>query len=273
MRRYFLIMFLLVFAASPLKVKGTTLLYSNAFDTLDNLIVDTGTPNGSVSIESGQLKLRGEIFNFRGAYVSIDHTQFSAPYTGKLVDLPDTISWSFNLSNMDEPGGGVNNGFEVHLVSSNVNPDASNQFSYFFHGGIFVGDRMTLRRGTHTNSPFGNDSKILIDIPSGQGLSPLPERGSFRIDYTPSSGLWKIHAEYGETYVDPRNVTNLLGTATDNRYINEFMPYFTLSGVNGGAVYVDNLTVEIIPEPTTAALLVSGIFCFILKRKHKKSKP
>ena len=263
MKRNLLIIVLLIILF-PLNVKGASILYSNSFDTLDGLNVNTGE-GGSVSIDSGQLKLSGARSTYMGAYASIAESSFADPYTGRLADLPGKISWSFNLSNMDSPG--ANNGFRIHLVSDQRNPDSSSQFSYKFSGGKKVGDRMQLLRSTHTGSPYGNGGETLIDIPSEDGLGPLPEMGSFRIEFTPSTGLWRLYGTYGNSYVDPRSVTNLLGSAHDDTYINDYMPYFIIDSENDGALYFDNLTVEVIPEPATLSLLALGAFLAGRKRK------
>lgn len=238
---------LVLFALLSINSYGMV-VYSNAFDTvnsLNGLIVNPGD-GGEVTIESGQLKLVGAVFTYKGAYVSIHSSLFASPYTGILSDISGKVMWSFNLSNMDDPSGGKNNSFEVSFVNSLSNPYDSHQYSYEIDGGGFVRDRMVLYRASHTWSPYGNDSKILIDVPSDQGLAPLPMKGSFRIECTPSTGLWEFYAEYGGSYVDPRGVNTLIGYAYDNKYANDQMPYLTLFGGNSGAVYIDNLTVEIV---------------------------
>ncbi|MBN1806083.1 MAG: hypothetical protein JW837_12610 [Sedimentisphaerales bacterium] len=260
--------------ALKLNVHGE-ILYSNNFDTpgsLNGLVVSNGS-GGNVSIEGGQLKLVGGLATYHGAYVSIPVSLFSEAYTGKLSDITQTISWSFNLSNIN---GSLNNGFEIHLINDNSNPYNNDQYSYFIRGGILVGNRMEFWRGTHTYSPYGNDSEVLIDIPSENGLAPLPEKGSFRIDYTPSTSKWELYSKYGSSYTDPRQANNLLGYAYDNIYANDYMPYFTLEGLNGGAVYIDNLTIEYIPEPAMFGLMVMGWIGLARKRsnnlKFKSSK-
>ena len=259
---------MLVLSLHPSTLRGSIQVYANTFDSLSNVIADPGTPDGSVSIESGQLKLVGKRFHYKGAFVSIPNSQFNNPYTGRLVDLPGKISWAFNLSNMNAPGGGVNNEFGVHLVSNKPNPNDSDQYSYVLSGGGYVGDRMTLLRATHTLSPYGNNSKTLIDIPSEEGLSPLPEKGSFRIEFTPALGIWEVYAFYGDHYVDPMGVTQRLGTAFDSTYVNDYLPYFTIEGENDGAVFFDNLIITVIPEPTTLSLLLVGTLGLMRRRRR-----
>ena len=247
----------LLVALFGINAANSETVYSNHFDSLDGIFTSTGTFGGSVSLESGQLKLSGVEFNFRGAYASIEHTLYSLPYTGTLGDIQGTISWSFNLSNMDASEGGINNDFEVHLVSSNLSPDDSTQYSYALMGGGFVGNRMMLARTTHTNSPYGNEFAILVEVPSAEGLEPLPEKGSFRIDFTPSTGHWDLYAEYGADYVDPKSLSNLLGSAIDDTYIYDYLPYFTVESSNSGALFFDNLSVEITPiQPPVTTVFI-----------------
>lgn len=256
-----LLIILLLFISFPLCVKGATTVYSNNFDTLNGIYTNNGS-GGGVSIESGQLKLTGT-YSYRGPFITLPTYSFGAPYAVRLVDVPGKISWSFNVSNMDSQG--LNNSFKINLVCNKVCPYDSDQFSYRFMGGGMVGDRMQLLRSTSSESPYGNNYAVLVDVPSSNGLSPLPEKGSFRIEFTPSTGLWNLYGQYGNSYTDPTRVTNLLGSAHDNTYINEYMNYFSLECENYGATYFDNLTITVVPEPATLLLLGFGVV--MLRRK------
>jgi hypothetical protein len=197
MKKIMTLVFSLVFLGNVHTVLAVV-VYSNNFDTLDSLddliVHDAPSAGCSVSIESGQLKLVGAKFSFEDAYVSIHSDHFKSPYTSRLADLPGKIIWSFNLSNMDEPGGGVNNGFEVHFttIESNPHPNPIGDSSgYALMGGGLMSNNMVLRR---TNFYYPSE-KNLINIQNG--LPPLPMKGSFRVEFTPATGSWELYAHFG----------------------------------------------------------------------------
>jgi hypothetical protein len=64
--------------------------------------------------------------------------------------------------------------------------------------------------------------------------------------------------------IDP-SIISEKWSAFDTTYINDVMPYFSLLGDNGGAVFVDNLKIEVIPEP--ASLLLLGLGGLLIRRK------
>ncbi len=91
------------------------------------------------------------------------------------------------------------------------------------------------------------------------GLGVLPQKGSFRITFDPSSSTWAVYGTWSTEYVNPATVTSLLGTESDGFYAYSPMPYFGIGGQTSGAEYFDNLRVAVIPEPAASAGLAGVI--------------
>ncbi len=71
MRSIVVCVFLLALTVANASYGGIVQIYSNQFNSLDGLTTNPGMPEGSVSLQDGQLKLAGKIFDYHGAYASI----------------------------------------------------------------------------------------------------------------------------------------------------------------------------------------------------------
>jgi hypothetical protein len=188
------------------------------------------------------------------------------PYSTILKDNPGTVTWAFNVSNQD---GESNNGFFFCLGSDSADPMNYLSSTYVFQGGEFVGNAMEF---DGVGSAFPSFS--LLQIPSANGLGPLPSMGSFRITYDPSSDLWSLYGEVGSAYLDPTTVTTLLGSFVDNTYTDVPLQYMAFGGENTGSDYFDNISVSVAPEPTVNVLVIFGIAVgTALESKWKKTSP
>ena len=236
-------------------------VYINTFDNGESLedftIHRKFDPSETISTESGQLRIetvgRGQVS------LSLDTYSFEDTYNSTLSQNSGIVSWSFNISNEDYD---FNNYFCFTLVNTNQDPYDISGDGYCFKGGGLVGDRMGLWRFDYG---IGGGQEALIDITDGLGV--LPEKGSFKITYNPANDLWSLFAEIGSDYVDPEQVTNFLGSAVDGTYTSINTPYLSLTSGTTGNTYFDNITVSVIPEPTTLSLLALGAF---LARRRRK---
>lgn len=231
-------------------------VYFNNFDSgsasLNGLSIVGATSSSSVSVDSGQLRidpLGGETYT----YVVANTASFAAPYSSILKDNPGTITWAFNVSNQDG-GPNLNNGFFFSLASDSTDPLVYTSSSYLFSGGIFVGNAMEF-------DGVGNEfpSYYLLQIPSADGLGPLPSKGSFRITYDPSTDLWSVYGKVGPDYVDPTTVTTLLGSFVESTYTSISLPYMVFGGENAGSDFFDNVSVTVVPEPSTIVLMALSL--------------
>ena len=242
----------MVLLGGILTAPGTT-VYSNNFDSgaasLGGLAIVDETGSSSVGVDSGQLRI--DSVGARSTYVVANTTSFAAPYSSTLKNNPGTVTWAFNVSNQD---GSLNNGFFFSVASSSINPLVYTSSSYLLFGGVFVGNRMEFN-GVGSGFP----SILLFEIPSADGLGPLPSKGSFRITYEPSTDLWSVFGEVGSDYVDPTTVTRLLGSVVDSTYTSVPLPFVAWGGQDTGSDFFDNVSVTVVPEPAAIALVVLGI--------------
>ncbi len=225
-------------------------VYLNRFDSgaasLDGLtIVDQslGQPRSSVGVNAGQLQIAPA--GSWNTFVVANTASFTAPYSPILKNNPGTVTWAFNVSNRDSESY-LNNGFFFCLGSDSMDPNRYTSSSYLLFGGCFMGNRMEFN-GVGTAFP----SVVLFEIPSAEGLGPLPSKGSFRITYEPLTDLWSVFGEVGSDYVDPTTVTRLLGSVVDSTYTEVPLSYMAFGGQNCGSDSFDNVSVCVVPEPST----------------------
>lgn len=257
-------------AASPLMASS---VYQNSFDnpgSLDDFTIYgeefvSYTPPAlhAVSIDDGQLRIDTDYLRPNGptaypvllgmAQLSVNtSTTFGSGYNAILSQNNGLVSWSFNLSNQD---GTYNNSFSCILASTKANSYSSEggfAQGYALNGGGMVGNRLALRRFDYG---MGGGGEMLIDIT--EGLGPLPDKGSFRITFDPSTSEWSLYGETGPHYTDPTQVDSLLGSAVDNTYTHTETGYFGLVGRTTGTNYFDNVSVDVVPEPASILIITA----------------
>ena len=239
-------------------------VYFNDFEgpaSLSGLsIVDYSLPpdSASVGVQSGQLRLDA---SYDRTYIVANASSFAAPYCTILKNNPGTVTWAFNVSNMD---GTQNNSF-FFCPASDTKGAWGYYSSYLLWGGGFVGNALEFYRTTWYTPP-----PLLLQIPSSDGLGTLPSKGSFRITYEPSSDLWSFFGYVGPEYVDPTTVTTLLGSVVDSSFTSMSLPYMEWGGSNIGSDFFDNISVNVVPEPAAASL---GLLAMAISAASRLWKP
>ncbi len=254
--------FCLLIAMGGILNSRASTVYVNTFDSRASLNGLT-IVGQSIALDTGQLRI--DPVGAQNTYVVANTTSFAAPYSPILKNNPGTVTWAFNVSNQDAASY-LNTGFFFCVGSDSMDPTVYTSFSYLLCGGAFVGNRMEFNGG---GPAF--PSELLFEIPSAEGLGPLPSKGSFRITYEPSTDLWSVFGDVGSDYVDPTTVTHLLGSVVDSTYTGVPLSYMAFGGQNSGSDFFDNISVSVVPEPSTISLVVLAAATGFVSRFRKRS--
>lgn len=230
-------------SASPYSRSGIldALVYHNDFENgsafLDDFTVGSlGT--GSVSVVNGELQLNAGTSlgtSSHRSWVTTPATKLISQFNPKLSLNEGVLTWAWNQRNQD---GAYNNAFSFGLTSL---PDyyATSNFGYYLAGGGFVGNRMLFTRFANYQSSYGPITDYLVDI--SDGLSPGSE-GAFRITFDPTTGLWNVYFEQGNTPPDPMTISNLIGSFTNEQFTSVNLPHLSFISTTTGHTWIDNFT-------------------------------
>lgn len=261
-----------------------TMVYENHFDSSADLTDFTvfgesftgytPPPLHQISVQNGELIIDTQSLSPNGAGTAptlfgraslmVGAGQFDPLFKTTLSNNPGLVTWGFNVANQD---GAFNNGFEITLASTMADPFLIAADGYALKGGGSVGNRLYL---TRFDFGLGGGQQLLIDL--AQGLAPLPQHGSFRVTFDPKTGRWSLYGEFDEDFVDPLTVTSLLGTAIDSTYTKVPTPYMGIGGGTTGRDIFDNLSVQVVPEPS-AALFVIGAGSICVTSRFRRRTP
>jgi hypothetical protein len=230
---------------------------------------DLPPPLHSVSVQNGQAQIASSAYwpngsnnppvLFGNALLMRGNADFGSGFSSVLSQNNGVIEWAFNVANQD---GSFNNAFHFVLGSTIADALSTGAQGYELTGGGLVGNTMVLSSFYEgANGP----QTTLIDV--ANGLGTMPQMGSFMISFNPATDVWKLFGTIGGAFVDPTQVSSLLGASTDSTYVNTPLPYFGFGGGTTGLDVYDNVSISIVPEPSAISLIFAPVACFILYRR------
>ena len=272
---------ILLLALNCAPIAHSQILFRDQFDTAasisqyniigEQFVRYTTPPLHEVSVESGFLKIETSVnfpngINsppalFGSAVLMRQNGDFGFGFASTLSNNAQLLSWSFNVANED---GTFNNGFDFILGSTHIDPTAIAAKGYQFSGGGMLGNRMVVSR---YNSGTGGGKNFIIDITNG--LAPLPQMGSIQITFDPTDSEWRLYGLYGASFQEPTHVNSLLGVGFDSMHGSQPLPYWGFGGKGTGVNYFDNVTISLIPEPSSSTILAGFLTLITLARRRK----
>jgi hypothetical protein len=224
----------------------TEILYHNDFDSgsdsLDDFELTEDGP-AFISVQGGELKISTGLDSSGSGIASIHLPSVSPGSESILSNNPAIFRISFTVSNLDSSVcGACNNMFYVGIYNTK-NINGNERYGYRLNGGGYVGDRMIFIRDASFDSPYGNVYEELIDI--NDGLPNFPMRGSFRLEFDPTSNTWALYFQRTPSDTEPTEIIDIVGSAVDGEFAEISLPYISFGTDTGDSAYFDNITIDL----------------------------
>lgn len=217
--------------------------------------------------------------------LGIPTSSFASPYpvSAKFSDAPGKITWNVNMqSNVLAPNGigAAAAGMGLALGATNSSFGAIGNNGYILYIGN-TGTPDPIHLAEFTGNGAGS---TLVDVMT-VSTAPFTNVGasanyfSFRVELDPSTNTWELFGrdDGASAFADPEVNTGYvsLGTGVNSTYTSTALPVYGLVGAwkdAGGFVSrYDNLTVGVVPEPSSMALIGLGLAAFAgYARQHNQ---
>ena len=220
---------------------------SNTGNNLGNDATLVSVQNGTLEFSSDWDGSSGTASTFRTTDLSTD------PITSGIVQVSWTVT-SASFVNTEAVGGAGRVGFELRDTDPSNNNFATVKLNYLGASNEFALD-------------YGDGQAV---IASGTSLSDLNVRYVADLDNAGNAGSYRVYYSFG---AGPETALITDGILDAGVQIDDFrtVQQVTNGGTDwraGDTVYIDNLRVESIPEPSSTALIGLAGLGFILRRRR-----
>lgn len=203
-------------------------------------------------------------------FASVATSGFSAPWNSSLSSNPGLVTWNFNMRQIrTDPAGFSTGNYGVAFIlgaTSATAASAGNGYAVVLGNGL-AGDPDPVRLVAYTGgiATLGTGTTGIITAPS-----PLSDVGveymSLRVTYNPATNGWELFGRNdGSTaFADPTSGTlTSLGTATNSTHTSVSLTsmggYWQGSTAANQTAFFDNVSVAVVPEPSSVTLAGLGV--------------
>lgn len=269
---------------------GAATIFSDDFHRSDNDSLGV-TPVGgfvwselepaatAIRLNSGQMRLGGTDGNRRMATVDLSS---ATGYTPWLSQNAGPVTWSFNMS-----GGAYNDGLDdlergtaFLLAGSQASLTEGNGYAVVY-GDSADASFIQLRLVKYTGG-LDADVNLTTLITTGSIYTESSgHRLGVQVTYEPAANGWFLYvtetAWSNPSWPDPATAVQV-GSATDGTYTLQDLAYtgvFAQPEYDSISAYADNITLTVVPEPQSAALVSAlALAGYVLwRRKPTSSQP
>jgi hypothetical protein len=251
--------------------QGTTYTTSGNIGTSDWTVARSGADWGALindgimtlnNTASAETRVNGWVY----AYQTLADTgDFSTIFSNS----GDTMVWTFNMRQIRPNPAGFNlGGYGAAYVLGATSTDVFNSGNGYavVLGNTTSPDPLRLVSFTGGLTTLGTAATGLI-VASSPLDNPTNNYMSIQVTYDPSSNLWEMlgRDDGSSSFSDPKTGTlTSLGTVTDDTYTGVSLTssgaYWQGSTAANQTAFFDNASLEVVPEPSTYALLaLSGL--------------
>jgi hypothetical protein len=201
--------------------------------------------------------------SFANQFTSADTTytvQTVAPTTFTLTNIGDWVSYDFDV-NVDYIGGNDSEGFSFRLWNatfSQIDTGAPRILRNLTQWRLYNG-LVSINGGSAYVGGWNFDEwhhlrfKTVLDGTSGPGATPYFGRTFWYVDdVLLNTETWTNRNFNQVREIDTVDIRSVIGTVT------------------GARMYVDNMVIEVIPEPSALALLAAGGWILVRRRRSRR---
>ncbi|MDX6767328.1 MAG: PEP-CTERM sorting domain-containing protein [Candidatus Methylacidiphilales bacterium] len=251
-----------------LSAQAQVVFSDNMGGTFSTNWTSQSTVTGTASFSSGVLLVdNAGVSGQTWAYTST--STYSSPYNTTLTNNSNNVQWAINMRTLTTDPSSTNRmAFVLAADSSN--------FSTASGYAVRVGGN------SPSTDPFeliyftGGVNGTTTAIASGASFT-ANQYGNLRVVFNPLTDAWSLFGSTGSSWSDPLLETTQLGATTvNNTGVGATLGF---SGVwslhTTGAAQdrsFDNLTVTVVPEPSTFALVAGGLVGLAALRRFRGKK-
>ncbi len=267
-----------------------TIVYSDNFSTSQGA---TYTTNGAIGTSSWTVSRSGDDWGARidGGVMTLNNTASATPNANGWVYSYQTLestgnfntifsssaglmAWNFNMQQIrSAPAGFTTGSYGVAFVIGSSSTLVATQGSGYavVLGNTSSPDPLRFVSFTGGLNSLGNVNTGLI-VSSPPLANPTNNYMSIRLTYNPDDNRWELFGRDDGTtgFTDPTVGTlTSLGSAFDSTYtginLTSSGAYWQGSTAGSQTAQFDNVSLDVVPEPTTYALMVLAALLLVLK--------
>jgi len=214
-------------------------------------------------------------------FAGVSTSGFGGPFQSKLQNNSGVVTWKFNMRQIRSNPAGFsagNYGAAFILGSTSSDVAATGSGYALVLGNTGTPDSLRLINFSGGIQSLGGSSSGLIV--AGSPLDdPTNDFMSISLSYDPSDNTWNLFGrnDGGTSFTDPASGTlTSLGSVVNSEYtgidLNYMGAYWQGATALDQTATFDNISVSVIPEPSTYASIIGLIFMIVvlLRKKGKK---
>ena len=247
--------------------------------TVGNNWVETAG-NGDASIVSNTLSIAGNaIAGSTGlTYVTQAMSNFSSPWSPTLDSNSGLVTWAFNMRSSRDSLTGFDSGdYGIAFILAGSSADMSTGNGYAVLWGQSSGiDPVRLVSYSNGLIADANLTNMIV-----ANTAPFTDMGtnylSMQVTYNPLDDTWELllRDDGTSSFANPSIGTlTSQGTLINSTYTGDAMTVIGAAwnhGVSTGTALFDNVSITVVPEPTTTAMLIGGLVALLYARRNHLS--
>lgn len=259
---------IICFAVATLAGAHAQVVFSDDMSgTFSTNWTSASTSTGTASFSAGVLLIDNNSVAGQ-TWATTPTSAFASPYNSTLTSNVNNVEWAINMRTLTTNPSDTNR-FAFALAASSSNLSTANGYAVRVGGNSPSTDPFELIYFT------GGINGTITSIASGASFT-VNQFGSVRVVFNPTTDAWSLFGSTGSSWTTPTAETTQLGSTTVNTTgVNTSLTHLGVWSLHtSGAAQdrsFDNVSVTVVPEPTTWALIGLGSSFMLWNLRRKRS--